>query len=196
MLLENTGEIPVLSWIWSLNPIIAALVVILVDFGVISGLMILEGRPPWKRGLYMTFKWNDTIFIPIYVGLSAFILQRAQFIDAFYNSTYWHYSVLVVGVLVSLILEVLAVKNGQYNMSQEISPSKLWHTVIFAVVFYWVFASIIPVLLNYSDRSLLIGVIFCIIGGVMMIRLDSTNPPPNDAHLEGSYSPWGWHVRE
>lgn len=192
---KKIGGLAVLSWIWDTSPFAAALIVIAVDFGAICGLMCLEGRPPWARHLYMAFAVNDTIFLPLFVAMAVIILKDGPTLHGFYTSRVWHYSVLYAGAVLSLLTEIHAVIQGRFNAGQEISPSKIWHTFIYCIIFYWTVGTVVPVIVVRKPRWAIILSAVAGIGFFSMLYLDAVSPCPWDAHLEGHYLPWGWHPR-
>lgn len=193
---EKIGGLPLLSWVYDSGPIPAALIVLGADFGIICLLMLLEGFPPWQRQLYKTFAWNDTIFIPLYAAVAVVILQQTPQLDGFYTQTWWHVLLLILGFAFSFLMEWNALKVGQYTMSQELSPSKLWHTLIYGVMFYWLTSVLIPIFVVRRPTWAMAIVIITIVGFVYNCYRDATLPFPHDAHLEGSYVPWKWEVRK
>ncbi len=199
---EKIGALSGLGWIFDHSPWFAVIMTIVADFGVICALMYAEGISPTQRAHYKTFLWNDTIFIPLYMGVAVVVLQGHPGFSGWYTSTWWHVLLLALGFAISIALEVGAVKGGQYTISQELSPSKLWHTFIFGIVFYWLASTIIPVVLAVgtlqpASRAILMFALLAlaIVGfGFNMFR-DAMLPFPKDAHLEGTWSPWEWHRR-
>lgn len=194
------GGLPWLSWVYDSGPWWAAIVMITADFVTIYYLMWLEslggGPAPWERSHYKTFLWNDTIFIPLFMAMAVVILQDAPKLDGWYTQPSWHVLLLVAGFTISIFLEVGALKNGQYTMEQELSPSKLWHTFIFGIVFYWLASVLIPILVVHQPAWALILASIGFAGFVYNSHLDATLPFPKDAHLEGSWSKWVWYRRE
>ncbi len=184
-----------LSLIWSLNPLLAALVVVAVDFGMICLLMCLEGRPPWQRTHYKTFLYNDTLFIPLYIAMAVVVQQYSESPGEFYTSNSWQVGLLIMGFALSFIIEYFGVKRGQFTLSQELSPSKLWHTFIFGIIFYWSFSSLIPVVIIHRPLWAISFVLLSFLGFIYMCYLDLVLPWPKDAHLEGNYIPWRWRTR-
>lgn len=192
MLSEKYGGLLGLSSIYDGSPLRAALIMLFVDFGAICALMWLEGIPPWKRKHYKTFLWNDTIWIPLYCGLVVVVLHDAEPLRGWYTQSWWHWLLLVGGVGASLNLERDALKSGQYTWSQELSPSKLWHTAIYGVIAYWLTSTIIPVsiVIVYGDRWAEGAALLVIVGGFVYNTIrDATLPWPADAHIE-----WGWQT--
>ena len=173
-------------------------------------LMVLEGLSfrgvmPWNRPFYWAALWGDFVFLPLWVGMVTVVLERAAPMNGFYTSPWWHASLLIGGFIVSVSIEVGAVKAGQYTMSQEFSPSKLWHTFIFGIVFYWLASSFIPVILaswsNLASAGWAVGgVIVGVLGFLAANSLDwrelKKDPrAKTDTHLAGTYIPWDWHPR-
>ncbi len=199
---EKFGGLAGLDWIFDHGPWFAVIMTIIADFGIICALMHAEGVPPWERRHYKTFLWNDTVFIPLYMGVAVVVLSDHSGFSGWYTSTWWHVLLLALGFVISFALEVGALKSGQYTMSQELSPSKLWHSFIFGIVFYWLASSIIPVVLAVgtlqpASHAILMFALLTvsIVGfGFNMFR-DAMLPFPCDAHLEGSWSRWDWHRR-
>lgn len=192
---DKFGALPLLSLVFDYGPLFAAGVEFLVDFLVIGALMYIEGIPPWKRGQYKTFLWFGGVLVPIYLAVTTLVLQEAPELSGFYTERWWHILLLIIGFSISLGLEVSALRNGQYTLSQELSPSKLWHTLIFGIVFYWVASSVLPVLLVHRPLWAIVIVVATLVGLIYPIYLDSIPPHPKDAHLEGSWRKWDWHRR-
>lgn len=197
---EKIGGLPILSEVWNHGPIFAAVVMIVVDFGAICALMWLEGLPPWKRQHYKTFLWNDTVFIPLWMAMVVVILERSPPMAGWHTEAWWHWTALLGAFAVSTYLEIDALRNGQYTWSQELSPSKLWHTFIFGIVGYWLASTLVPILVARSSPDPVwagLGVAVGICGFAYNMYRDATiKPPPWNAHLEGTYFPWRWEERK
>jgi predicted CDP-diglyceride synthetase/phosphatidate cytidylyltransferase len=185
-----------LAKIFDLHPVAAALIVIFADFLVTLIFMYLEGVPPWQRHLYNSFLYNDTIFIPLYCAIVIFILRGTKLSGSFYTQKWWHALLLIIAFSASVLLEINAIRTGQYSIAQEMSPSKLWHTFIFGVVGYWLMAPIIPMFMTRASPRAIFGLSIAVIGFSCNVYLDVTNNKKfTNTHLEGTYVPWMWHVR-
>jgi hypothetical protein len=92
-------------------------------------------------------------------------------------------------------MEVRGVTGGQYTIGQEFSPSKLWHTCIFAVVAYWTATSIIPIFLFvHRPWWAMVLVVVAISGFIAVNRADWKRGLKYDRmHLTGTWVPWEWH---
>jgi len=192
---KKIGGLPGLSWVWDTSPIAAAMIVLAVDFGIISALMCLEGRPPWARQQALSFAVNDSIFLPLFAAMAVVILRQSKEFQGFYTSKTWHWIVLITGALLSISIEIGATIRGQYSVNQEMSPSKLWHTFIFCVMYYWFVSVVIPVIVSHKPGWAFGISVLAAAGFVYMLYLDAVTPWPLDNHLEGSYLPWSWHPR-
>lgn len=175
------------SW-W--GPLAAAGIMILGDFVTIIFLQwAVEGR--FHVPQYWTFRFNDTLSIPLIIAGTAWLLRHWRPRHAPYTNHWYHAALLLGGFALSIFLESGAVKSGVYTMSQELSPSKLWHTFIFGVVAYWMVAAIVPALL--SHRPTIAIVIFAVgwVGFGSMVALDTLKPMvPSTAH-EHLVFDWG-----
>lgn len=157
--------------------------------------MCLEGRPPWARQLAFSFTFNDSIFLPLFAAMAVVIVRQGPVLHGFYTSRTWHYVVLSAGIVLSIATEIQAVIRGQYSVGQEMSPSKLWHTFIYCIMFYWFVSIVFPVIAVHRPRWALVLGALAAAGFVYMLYLDAVSPWPWDNHLEGHYFPWSWHTR-
>jgi hypothetical protein len=190
------GALPYLGAYWDHGPFWAATTMIALDFGLVSALMYLEGLPPWDREHYRAFIWNDTIFLPAYLALAAHALKRAPAGSHFYTRPWWHMMLLLLAFLLSLLIETASLWSGQYSFGQQLSPSKLWHTLVFGIVGYWIACSAWPVLVTDKPRWLTIAMLLVLAGAAFNNYRDAViRPYPVNAHLEGTYLPWRWAPR-
>ena len=193
---QRIGGLPYLSAIWDHGPLVAAMAMLIVDFGIVCLLMLAEGHPPWHREHYKTFLWNDTIFIPLYLAVVVAVLKDAPPITGFHTERRWHYFLLAGAFVLSLLVETAAIHSGQYTIGQQLSPSKLWHTFVFGIVGYWLSSSLIPLLLAPKSRWAVACILIAAAGASYNCYRDLTiRPFPYDAHLEGTYVPWRWTPR-
>ncbi len=198
MTADKFGGLPYLSALWNHGWAGALFIMWVVDLGLVYFFELLEGVPPWKRPYYHAQLWGDLIFLPLYFACATLIFERAPPMSGFYTARWWHYSILALGIALSIIMEVGAVKGGQYTLSQELSPSKLWHTIIFPVVFYWIFSALVPVLVNFwVVPAASAGIVVAATGFYIMNWLDWQDlTSKTNVHLEGTYIPWEWHFRK
>lgn len=186
--------LPGIGSLWNLSPVMAAIVAFSIGFLGVCFWMVAEGRAPWNRQLYYAFVVGEGIAIPLYIFIANQVMNDSRPINAWYNTSNWHWAVLIVGTCISVGMEVLAVAGNQYTWNQEHSPSKLWHTVTFIFLFYWCVSSLPFVLGGNGLARWLVGFPFLIYFFSMVA--DWSRPLKlYDAHLEGTYVPWEWHVR-
>lgn len=191
--------VPILKEIWNFGEWNAAMLILVLDFGLVSFFMCLEGIPPWKRGLYKSFLYNDTLFFPVATWMSMLVLKHYPVV--IFNIAF-DYMLLIVGFSISFVGEIIAVRKKEFTINQELGPSKIWHTVIFGFVFYWMVKPLVIIgVAVYSNGVIsdsilpLIVYILAAFGSITMITLDQVLQKPLDAHLEGSYFPWKWEPR-
>lgn len=192
---SKLGGIPGLSWLWDRSPLWAALVVFIADFGIMMLLMLAEGLPPWRRKQYVTVVWNDMFFYPVYAAMVVVVLRTSGPLHGFFTSRGWHVGILITGFAISILCEWIGVRVDQYTMSQEMSPSKLWHTFIFGVMFYWLVSTLPAVLVVHQPLWAMVVVIACIVGALVTMVVELVSPLPPNAHLEGSWRTWKWYIR-
>lgn len=151
---QNFGGLPGVSSIFDHGPVWAWVIMTAADIGVIYGLMWVEwlygGLSPHKRPWYHAQIWADLLFLPLTMAAAAVIAQKAPATSAWYTSPSLHVALLGAALVLSLAVEVLAVRGGQYTVRQELSLSKLWHTMIFSVVGYWMALAVILAIANLS----------------------------------------------
>lgn len=149
------GGLPVFSWVFDYGPVAALLIVFFTTFGAVWILQELEGIPRSdKRRKYKAFLYGEALCIPAYVFIVVAALQLSPALDGFYTKWGWHFFLLIIGWTASVLLEVGAVRGGQYTRQQEFAPHKLWHTFMFGIVFYWILSTIIPIVIHvfYGGR--------------------------------------------
>lgn len=188
---RSAGILPALDiyrWVarpW--GPFAAAAIMILADFVAILVIRrLVEGDPTIPR--YWTFRFNDTLFIPMILIGMGYALRAWTPSNGWYTQRWWHLTLLAFGFGLSLLMELSPVKCGYYTMAQELSPSKLWHTFIFAIVAYWMLSALVPLLV--TQRSTLVTLTFAIgfAGFVSMVVLDTIAPMTKTGdHIEYNY---------
>jgi len=199
---EKLGALPWLSFVWDHGPVGAFIIVLLFDFGMICFLMSLEGLPVWKRRpLYKTFFWGDLIFIPLHAAGVVICMESAPVAYHFYLEPWWQWSLLGLGATADFVMEFTAVKGDQYTWAQELSPAKLWHTLIYPVMVYWVLSGLAAVVMMPAAPPLGVALVTIGIGGwLAMNGFDWANGRKGlrleKFALEGTYIPWKWHVRK
>lgn len=150
----NYGALPFLGELWELPPLFVFFVVLGIDYGVISALMKLENAikmPQTPRQKYLTFRVNDTVVIPPFLALCAWIMQDHPSPQGWYTDRWWHWTALLGSFGLSLVIELLSIKAHIFTWRQEISPSKLYHTLIFGVMGYWMLTGLVAGFANRDE---------------------------------------------
>jgi hypothetical protein len=151
---ESYGALPLLGQLWALDPLLVFLAALAVDYGVIRLIMLYEERqlpPRIPRQRFRSFEYNDTVVIPAFLFMAASIMQQESQPDGWYTSSWWHWTTLAGSALLSVGLELMAVRDGVFTWRQQFSPAKLYHTIIFAVMGYWMLTGMVAGFANYQQ---------------------------------------------
>ncbi len=152
------GALPFLGELWAVAPMFVFFITLGVDYGVINALM--DGEDAIKlskvrRVKYLTFRINDTIVIPPFLALCAWVMQSNPNPEGWYTDRWWHLTALFG----SLALSVMAELTGHaFTWRQQIGPSKLYHTVIFGVMGYWMFTGLVAASANAWHSSIIVPI--------------------------------------
>ncbi len=183
---EKIGSLPWLS-IWGRQPLLSAIVFWSFNFGMMMLLVFaMEGKH--GRDLYRSWIPGDCFFLPLYVFAGATLVRSFKPNGAFYTQRWWHFGLLLTGVAISLLLEVMAVKTGGFSIAQELSPSKLYHTLTFPVMFYWAGSLLIPAIMSRRPSWALVLMCIGLAGWAASYALDWVNPHERSGHIEWSWS--------
>ncbi len=143
--------LPILSKVFDYGPYVAACTTFFVLFGITYPLLCLHwGRLVRLRRMYTNFTINDTLVYPIYMATATSLLAAHPQINNQWKSASWHYGVFATGVVLALVICWWEVRTGKYSLKTQWVPWKIWHTIIFPVVFYWI-VSTMPVVLSLKD---------------------------------------------
>lgn len=109
---------------------------------------------------------------------------------------------LIAGFAASILMEFGEMKRGTYTINQELSPSKIWHTLIFGAMAYWMVTvgagALVVIWTDASSMGALATtalLLLPIAAYFAAIYVDMASPPWWGTHMEGSWIPWSWHVR-
>jgi hypothetical protein len=155
-----------------------------IDFGVVNFLMLWEGK--FGRPRYLTFLVNDTIVIPVMVTMAAILIQsaRSQKLDQKWMPRWWQLLILVLSFVASIQMEAGNVAKGVFTVSQEWSPSKMWHTFIFGLMGYWMFAPLGVVIRHHRPKRATLMYFLALIVFAMVAT--------HDTHPVGTQVNWIW----
>jgi hypothetical protein len=155
--------------IWN-TPVIAGLFMLAINWGAILLIRILwEGHFYWTR--WWSFKVGD-ILLAVY-GLFAAVLISDKVVTGFQANFYWHAGLFALGLLISIVIEVGSAPGRDAAISWL--PSQLWHTAMFAVMFYLVVWSGILIITKFHSEPL--AVVFCVLliaGYIATVAFDNS----------------------
>lgn len=160
------GALPFFGELWAVAPLFVFFITLGVDYGMINALMDGEDaikQSKVRRVKYLTFRVNDTIVIPPFLALCAWVMQSHPNPQGWYTERWWHWTALGASLAMSLIVELMSVKDGAFTWRQEIGPSKLYHTLIFGVMGYWMFTGLAAALANGWHDSVLTLIIWGVV---------------------------------
>lgn len=152
--------LPILSRVFDYGPYVSAGVTFFVLFGITYPLLCKDwGRLVPFRRMYTNFTINDTVVYPVYMATAASVLGANPYIDSQWKSAFWHYGVFTAGVVLSLMICWWEVRAGKYTSRTQWTAWKVWHTLIFPVVFYWIVSTVPMVLAQKNIFGT--GVVLC-----------------------------------
>lgn len=134
--------------LWRWHPAIVAASILLLDFGILLIIRIVEHGAffvPWDN---RTFVIGDSIFLPLYAGFVAMVLRSSRSsYRGFYTKLWWHVLVVVTAMVFAVALDLVAVGAGHTSVFESWRPSKTYHLVVSAVMFY-LLVSVLPAALH------------------------------------------------
>jgi hypothetical protein len=141
--------------IWGWHPAGVGFFVFCVDFGVIMAIRrIFEGGFYWSR--WWSFRVGDTIGLPVYAAFATVVMRDMDPSVGFYTWRWVHGLVLGAGFALSLGTNYMDVRSGMYTLRHQLIPSKLYHTFIFGVMFYWM-ATALPAVADSHSPAWAMG---------------------------------------
>ena len=211
MSLTKNNTLPVLGKIWDQDPLFAAILILILDFWIVWSLMFLESigpnsiaPPPWHRTHYKSFLFGDSIAVPIFLFAAMSFMAKHPFGGHYWFMAKWFQAIiLIVGIAAVIYMNVIAARTNDATISQLLSPSLLFHTLVFGPMVYWIAVSALGALASiWENQSLGVATVFqtaiLLIPVVIHLGLmywDAILPRPWTAHVEGSWLRWDWHVR-
>lgn len=152
-----------LGWVWDNGPLFAFAFLWLIDFGVFNLLMAAEGHFGGAR--YSMVVINYGLLLPLIGAMVAMTLGRAEVPkQAWYKRGWWHWLCLIAPFLAVIAIEAADVSQGIFTLAHELSPSKLWHTIMFGIMGYWTFAPLPAVFAIFRPAWAVGLIITCLIG--------------------------------
>jgi len=155
--------------LWNLPPFSVAILFFCIDF-----LAMLFVRVVFEKKLYFrrwwTFRYGDSIFLPMYGFFAANILHGIALQITFW----WSIAIIFLGVITMFETEFLHVEDKFYKFKQEFLPSQFYHDVIFVVMFYIVGSSLPVIISLHPQNWSFVGVIVAFAGYLLMVIKDYT----------------------
>lgn len=136
--------------VWRWHPLAVAAFVFAIDFGVLLTLRVFEHGAfflPWGN---KTFLIGDSVFLPLYAGLTAAVVRRGIPDGSLYHHRWWHLAVLGAGVGLALLMDLMTVAQGHTSIFVDFQLSKTYHTCVFGLLFY-LLVSVLPLLRPYRS---------------------------------------------
>ncbi len=155
--------------IWN-TPAAAGLFMLAIQWGAILLIRIAwEGHFYWTR--WWSFKVGD-VLLALY-GVGAAILLQDKEVTGFQASFYWHVGLLVIGLFISIAIEVSSAPGRDAAISWL--PSQLWHNAMFAVLFYLVVWSGILIITKFHSNPWAVAFCaLCIAGYIATVAFDNS----------------------
>lgn len=157
--------------IWNWNPFFVAVFIFLIDFGFVFLIRVVFEKKVYL-GRWWTYRYGDSIFLPILAYFLAITYQKTTVFPYLYQQPWWHISVFVFGYILMAYTEYLHIKNKVYKKKDLFLPSQLYHSFIFGIFFYTIVGSL-PLLfpVRFSDLAY-VGIIFGSVGFLLMCVKD------------------------
>jgi hypothetical protein len=122
------------------------LITLIIDWGVILLLRYIE-----PQGLHRAWWWSNIygdIFLPLGIASSSIVLKHYSYNHSWYSSRAWNWIVLIFGIGLIVFIEGLLLARKKYKPSDLKAYSKIWHSIIFPVMFYLSVITLIPLLVT------------------------------------------------
>lgn len=134
--------------LWRWHPALVAASILTLDFGILLVIRIVEHGAffvPWDN---RTFVIGDSICLPLYAGFVAIVLRSSRSsYRGFYTRVGWHVAVVGAALIFAVGLDLIAVGAGKTSVFESWRPSKTYHLVVSAVMFY-LLVSVLPAALH------------------------------------------------
>lgn len=141
--------------IWN-SPVLAGLFMLAIDWGAILLIRVFwEGQFYWTR--WWSFKYGDVLLA--FYGFFAAIIISDKDVTGFQSTPLWHLALLALGLAISIVIEVVSAPGRDPKITWL--PSQLWHTAIFAVMFYLVVWSGVLIVTKFHSPAW--AVVVCVL---------------------------------
>lgn len=146
-------------------PLLVALFLFAIDFGAIMLIRMFFEKPVYL-GKSSSYIIGDSVLLPAYGYFAALVIQHSS-LPALYKEPFYHISILALGFFVTVLLRYISLKNKVITSQQIGRPSEVYHSFIFAVMFYFVMSSLLMLIaihppLTPADLSMVAIILFLI----------------------------------
>ena len=129
-------------------PVLVAIFIFGIDFGgVMLFRIVLERKFYLER--WWSFRIGDSIGLPVYAGFAAVVVSEGHF-AGFYTQLWWHVLAFVAGYVIALGLQLYNLKTGFFTWRDMITPSELYHTGVFGLMFYLLVTVMVQLVTNHE----------------------------------------------
>jgi hypothetical protein len=167
--------VPVFNWSWWQ----IFMVTLILDWGIFHILKWLD--PPRRKSVHWWTNVYGDIFLPIGIASSTVILRNFSHAESWYSSRLWNWVVLILGAFTVFLVEFVVVFKLQRRKTrhQELSPSNLWHALIFVPMFYVSVIPLIPMFVTHHPGWAFFLAIIGYGGWLLTLIHDNIWPPEN-----------------
>lgn len=172
------------SWYYGLDPVLAYFLVLGLYWGLVNFLMWKpEGR--FIRGRYMNLWLGDSpVALPLLMAGQVALVQRYFAGGNDFDSYRWHLGSIGLGLTVVVGMFFFERATDQYTLEEQLTPSKLAHTVLLGAGVWLIADGIKPAIyewewIKYPELCVMVG------GGVWIftfIHDTFFSQPIPDAH--------------
>ena len=132
----------------------------------------------WSRSYHRAGTIGD-IFLAVAIVLSSQTIGSFSSDNQWFVSNAWNWTVLLVGVCTIIVIEigfhVLIMRHLSWR--QQLAPSKLWHTLLFPLVFYTAVIPLLPMLHSRQPTWVFVCAIVAYAVWFTLLIYDLFRPP-------------------
>lgn len=208
---DNENTLPILGKFLEQDPRFAVILILVLDLGIVLALMFAESigpnstaPAPWSREHYKSLLFGDGIAVPLFVFTAMSFMAKQPFKGHYWFTSMWVQAVILfAGIAAVAYLNVNSARTNDATISQLLSPSCLYHSIIFGPMVYWLAMSVLGALASIWENHSSVAVaafqttilLIPIIAHLGMMYWDVILPRPWTAHVEGDWLEWNWHIR-
>lgn len=126
----------------------------------IDWLMMLLLRYVEPQGFKRPWWWSNIygdIFLPLAIASSSTVLRQFTYKQTWYTSRAWNWIILLFGIILIIGIESLLLTRSKYKPRDLRAYSKIWHSLIFPVMFYLSVITLIPLIITRKPTTAFMG---------------------------------------